>query len=188
MPSIAERIACLSDADRRQVIDVLRPADLPTMDVNWMFWSRRAQMAPDGDWRTWLILAGRGFGKTRAGAEWVRSLAEADGRLRIALVAATSAEGRAVMIEGESGLLAIAPEGLRPTYEPSLRRLRWANGAQAFLYSAEAPESLRGPQHHLAWADEIAKRPAVIRGQRVNRTWGDEASQVPERHQAADLD
>jgi phage terminase large subunit-like protein len=72
MPSIAERIARLSDEDRRQVIDVLRPDDLATMDVNWMFWSRAAQAAPEGDWRTWLILAGRGFGKTRAGAEWVR--------------------------------------------------------------------------------------------------------------------
>jgi len=159
MPSIAERIARLSEEDRRQVIDVLRPDDLATMDVNWMFWSRAAQAAPEGDWRTWLILAGRGFGKTRAGAEWVRSLAEADGRLRIALVAATTAEGRAVMIEGESGLLAIAPSGMRPTYEPSLRRVRWANGAQAFLYSAAEPEGLRGPQHHHAWADEIAKWP-----------------------------
>ena len=159
MPSLAERIARLGPEERQQVLEILRPDDLPTFDVNWMFWSRTAQAAPPGDWRTWLILAGRGFGKTRAGAEWVRGLAEADGRLRIALVAATAAEGRAVMIEGESGLLAIAPEGLRPTYEPSLRRLRWPNGAQALLYSAAEPDSLRGPQHHHAWADEIAKWP-----------------------------
>ncbi len=159
MWSLAEQIAMLAPAERAQVIDHLRSADLPTVDVSWMFWGRPAQSAPDGAWRTWLILAGRGFGKTRAGAEWVRGLAEADGRLRIALVAATAAEGRAVMIEGESGLLAIAPPGLRPTYEPSLRRLRWPTGAQAFLYSAAEPDGLRGPQHHHAWADEIAKWP-----------------------------
>ncbi|MDB5685374.1 MAG: hypothetical protein JWM75_3072 [Sphingomonas bacterium] len=157
--SLAEQIAALKPADRAHVIDHLRSADLPTFEVNWMFWGRAAQAAPEGDWRTWLIMAGRGFGKTRAGAEWVRAQAEADGRLRIALVAATAAEGRAVMIEGESGLLAIAPEGMRPHYEPSLRRLRWPNGAQAFLYSAAEPDSLRGPQHHHAWADEIAKWP-----------------------------
>jgi phage terminase large subunit-like protein len=129
------------------------------LDVDWSFWARKNQLAPEGDWRSWLILAGRGFGKTRAGAEWVRSLAEADGSLRIALVAATIAEGRSVMIEGESGLLGIAPSELRPAYEPSLRRLTWPQGAQAFLYSAAEPEALRGPQHHFAWADEIAKWP-----------------------------
>lgn len=129
------------------------------LDSDWSFWARKNQLAPEGDWLSWLILAGRGFGKTRAGAEWVRSLAEADGSLRIALVAATIAEGRSVMIEGESGLLQIAPPELRPAYEPSLRRLTWPQGAQAFLYSAGEPEALRGPQHHFAWADEIAKWP-----------------------------
>jgi phage terminase large subunit-like protein len=159
MPSLAERMAMLPLAEREVLVAGIRPEDLPTLDVNWLIWGRSAQVAPEGDWRTWLILAGRGFGKTRAGSEWVRALAEADGRVRIALVAATAAEGRAVMVEGESGLLAIAPKGLRPTYEPSLRRLRWQNGAQAFLYSAAEPESLRGPEHHHAWTDEIAKWP-----------------------------
>lgn len=105
------------------------------------------QPAPETDWRVWLIMAGRGFGKTRAGAEWVRARAESDDRARIALVAASLGEARAVMVEGESGVLACCPPDRRPIYEPSLRRLRWPGGAEATLYSAAEPESLRGPQH-----------------------------------------
>lgn len=114
-------------------------------------------MPPAGDWRTWLILAGRGFGKTRAGAEWIRACADASPQARIALVGATLVEARAVMVEGESGLLAICPPDRLPKFEPSLRRLTWPNGAQATLYSAQEPESLRGPQHSHAWCDEVAK-------------------------------
>jgi phage terminase large subunit-like protein len=110
----------------------------------------------------WLVMAGRGFGKTRMGAEWVRARAETDGRVRIALVGATRDEVRRVMVEGESGLLEIAPPGRRPVWEPSLGRLRWPRGAEAYVYSAAEPEGLRGPQHHFAWADEIAKWPAGV--------------------------
>jgi phage terminase large subunit-like protein len=124
---------------------------------DWAQWARAEQLPPGGDWRTWLILAGRGFGKTRAGAEWVRGQAEADGSLRIALVAATLAEARAVMVEGDSGLSTIAPPGARPKFEPSLRRLTWPNGARAQLFAASEPEALRGSQHHVAWCDEVAK-------------------------------
>lgn len=124
---------------------------------DWSFWRRPDQAEPTGDWRCWLLLAGRGFGKTRTGAEWVRARAEADGRLRIALVAATMSDARSIMVEGESGLLAIAPEATRPTFEPSLQRLVWPNGAMAKLYSAAEPEGLRGPEHHIAWTDECAK-------------------------------
>ncbi len=124
---------------------------------HWEIWARDEQLPPDGEWRVWLIRAGRGFGKTRAGAEWVRSLARHDGAARIALVGASLGEVRSVMVEGESGVMAAAPGALRPDYEPSLRRLQWPNGAQAFLYSAAEPESLRGPQHSHAWCDEIAK-------------------------------
>lgn len=102
-------------------------------------------------------MAGRGFGKTRAGAEWTRAIADAEPNARIALVAASLGEARAVMVEGESGLLAVCPPRRRPVFEPSLRRLSWPNGAQAILYSAGEPESLRGPQHSHAWCDEIAK-------------------------------
>jgi phage terminase large subunit-like protein len=136
---------------------------------HWRLFARDAQRAPSGDWRVWLIMAGRGFGKTRAGSEWVREVAEADPSARIALVAATLAEGRSVMIEGESGLLAHCAPWRQPRFEPSLRRLTWANGAQAILYSAGEAESLRGPQHSHAWCDEIAKWDNA-QGQ-AGRTW-----------------
>jgi phage terminase large subunit-like protein len=118
--------------------------------------ARPSQVAPEGEWRTWLILAGRGFGKTRTGAEWVREEAEAGPGLRFALIAPTAADARDVMVEGESGILAISPPWFRPRYEPSKRRLTWPNGAMATLYSADEPERLRGPQHHRFWGDEPA--------------------------------
>lgn len=121
------------------------------------------QTPPDGDWFCWLIMAGRGYGKTRAGAEWVISQAEADGQARIALIGASLAEARAVMVEGESGILACTAPERRPIYEPSLRRVRFTNGAEALLYSAAEPESLRGPQHSHAWCDEVGKWPAANR-------------------------
>jgi phage terminase large subunit-like protein len=123
-------------------------------DWNWNQRARPEQRAPEGDWRIWMIMAGRGFGKTRAGAEWVRQIAEADPTARIALVSASLAEARAVMVEGESGLLAICPPEGTPVFEPSLRRVRFPNGAQAQLFSAAEPETLRGPQHsHACRAD-----------------------------------
>lgn len=123
----------------------------------WPLWARPEQLPPADDWYTWLVCAGRGFGKTRAGAEWVRLTARSEPEARIALVGASLAEVRNVMIEGESGILAVSPPGMAPAWEPSLRRLTWANGAQAICYSAAEPESLRGPQHGFAWCDEIAK-------------------------------
>lgn len=127
--------------------------------TDWSWWRRADQCPPTGDWHVWMLLAGRGFGKTRTGAEWVRAFAEATPGARIALVAASLHEARQVMVEGESGLLAIAPDTLRPDYESSLRRLTWPNGAVATLYSAAEPDSLRGPEHQAAWCDEIAKWP-----------------------------
>lgn len=126
-------------------------------ESSWHHWARDEQLAPAGDWTVWLVMAGRGFGKTRAGAEWVRDIAEADGSARFALIGANFAETRMVMVEGESGLLSIAPPKNRPIWEPSLKRLRWSNGAEAYLYSAAEPEGLRGPQHSHSWCDEIAK-------------------------------
>ncbi len=127
-----------------------------TLASSWRLKARPEQIAPQGDWLIWLLLAGRGFGKTRTGAEWVQELVVMAEAGRIALVAPTAADARDVMVEGESGLLAIAPKGMRPTYEPSRRRLTWPNGAIASLYSAEEPDRLRGPQHDGAWCDEIA--------------------------------
>ena len=138
----------------------LRKTKAEALLTDWNWWRRDDQCPPAGDWRVWLLLAGRGFGKTRTGAEWVRAFAETTPGARIALVAATLHEARQVMVEGESGLLAIAPAAMRPDYESSLRRLTWPNGAVATLYSAAEPESLRGPEHGAAWCDEIAKWPA----------------------------
>ncbi|HWD58924.1 MAG TPA: terminase family protein, partial [Stellaceae bacterium] len=118
--------------------------------------ARDAQKPPPGDWRVWLLLAGRGFGKTRTGAELVRARIGACTARHVALVAPTAADVRDVMVEGESGLLAIAPADDRPEYEPSKRRLTWPNGAIATTYSADEPERLRGPQHDFAWCDELA--------------------------------
>lgn len=126
------------------------------MEYDWKFWARKNQLAPEGDWQYWLLLAGRGFGKTRCGAEWVRERVESNLAKRIALVAPTAADARDTMVEGESGILAICPPWNKPQYEPSKRRLTWPSGAIATLFSAEEPERLRGPQHDTAWCDEIA--------------------------------
>lgn len=157
-------LAAAGTAEDRDARIKATPITLVGRDLyNWKFWAREGQLPPPGDWDTWLILAGRGYGKTRAGAEWVRALAETDGRLRIALVAATMGDARTIMVEGESGLLSLAPLGdMHPRFEPSRHRLVWPNGAQAQLYSAAEPEGLRGAQHHFAWADEIGKWPKGI--------------------------
>lgn len=121
----------------------------------WRIWARENQVAPPGTWTTWLVLAGRGFGKTRTGAEWIRERI-ASGARRIAIAGRTSADVRDVMIEGESGVLACCPDHDRPHYEPSKRRLTWPNGAMATTYSADEPDQARGPQHDTLWADELA--------------------------------
>ena len=147
----------MPERERLAGLTELTEAERRELAHHWPLFARPEQLPPPGDWRIWLILAGRGFGKTRAGAEWVRGVAEADGGARIALLGASLAEARAVMVEGESGLLALSPPTRRPVYEPSLRRLVWPNGAQAALYSGGEPEGMRGPQHSHAWCDEIAK-------------------------------
>ena len=119
-------------------------------------WARADQLPPPGAWSRWLVLAGRGWGKTRVGAEWVREKALTDPTARIALVARTAADVRDVLVEGESGLLAVHHPSECPAWEPSRRRLTWANGAMATTYSADVPDQLRGPQHTHAWADELA--------------------------------
>jgi phage terminase large subunit-like protein len=150
-------LLALPQKERRKELRHLSAEECREFACHWRLWARDEQLPPPDDWQVWLILAGRGFGKTRAGAEWVRAVAAADPQARIALVAATLAEARAVMVEGESGVVTISPPGWAPEFEPSLRRLTWPNGAQATLYSAQEPESLRGPQHSHAWCDEVAK-------------------------------
>ena len=134
----------------------LTPEEAEAFIYDWGYWARPEQVPPPGDWVTWLIQAGRGWGKTRVGAEWVRSEVESGRRQRFALVARTAADARDVMVEGSSGLLSVCPPWNRPKYEPSKRRVTWPNGALATLYSADEPDLLRGPQHDGAWVDELA--------------------------------
>lgn len=132
------------------------PEQLNALNHKWSFWARPNQIAPGGQWTFWLLLAGRGFGKTRTGAEWINERVQQGKAKRIALVAPTAADVRKVMVEGESGLLAISPPWNRPLFEPSKLQLTWPNGAIAQLFSAEEPERLRGPQCDTFWADELA--------------------------------
>jgi predicted phage terminase large subunit-like protein len=125
-------------------------------DGGWRAKARRSQLPPDGDWLGWLLMAGRGFGKTFSGAGWVNELVENGTAGRIALVAPTAADARDTMVEGQSGLLRMAPSWNRPQYEPSKRRLTWPNGAIATTFSSEEADRLRGPEHDAAWADELA--------------------------------
>ena len=150
-PSLAERFARLPSDLRAQ----FTPADIGALEHCWGFWARPEQLAPQWQWSVWLILAGRGFGKTRSGAEWVRREVDSGAR-RIALVGQSAADVRDVMIEGESGILAVFPENLRPRYEPSKRQITFHTGAIAKAYSDEEPNQLRGPQHDRAWVDEVA--------------------------------
>lgn len=154
---------------RQRIADALSEEERAEFDFHWSYFARPEQLPPEGDWRIWLILAGRGFGKSRAGAEWVREIAESHCEARIALVATSVAEARAVMVEGESGIIACSPPERRPIFEASLKRLRWPNGAQAQLFSASDPEALRGPQHSHAWCDEIGKWP--LSAERATRCW-----------------
>ena len=117
--------------------------------------ARPNQRPPDGDWTTWLFLAGRGAGKSRSVTEWVRHQVETGKAGRVALVAPTAADARDVVVEGPAGILAVSPPWFRPKYEPSKRRLTWPNGATATTFSADEPERLRGPQHDAALVDEL---------------------------------
>jgi len=148
---IDELVADLDDAGKVELL------------YRWDFWRRPNQTPPTGlgtDYRVWLLRAGRGFGKTRTGAETTR--AQIEHCQRVALVGPTAADVRDVMVEGESGLMAVFPPDQRPEFQPSRRRVLFHNGAVAFTYSAEEPDRLRGPQHDWAWVDEPA---AMQRGQ-----------------------
>lgn len=125
-----------------------------TLLNDWELWGRPEQLAPQWQWRTWLILAGRGWGKTRTGAEWVRE--QAKKYPLVNLIAATADDARDIMIEGESGILAICPRSERPQYKPSRRCLIWPNGAKSLIFTADEPERLRGKQHMKLWMDELA--------------------------------
>ena len=135
----------------------LTPEQTAELKWHWKFWARPDQLPPEGDWTTWLVLAGRGFGKTRMGSEWIRKIAKENPGCRIALVAETAADARDVMIKGDSGLLNCDPELAEDSWSPTNRCLTWPNGSKAWCYNATEPDQLRGPQHHFAWVDELAK-------------------------------
>jgi len=148
----------------KEVLSQLGPKKTEELQHTWEFWARPEQIEPEGDWNVWVALAGRGWGKTRAGVEWVRHQIKS-GKKRIAAVAPTNSDIRRVMVEGESGFLSVCWKGDKtyrggklgyPIWSPTNRTLTWENGAKVEFYSAEDPERLRGPQFHAAWADEVA--------------------------------
>lgn len=161
--SVIGSLAELPSEELDVLLAEMSEAECQALIYDWNAWARPDQLLPPGDWSTWLILAGRGWGKTKTGAEtirgWVCGSTPLSGGAykRIALVAETAADARDVIVEGDSGILACHPKDMRPTYEPSKRRLTWPNGAVATLYNATEPDQLRGPQHDAAWADELAK-------------------------------
>ena len=147
----------LSPEKRAALLAMLPPRVYAEWVQRWQVHAHDGQMPPPGDWRVWLIRAGRGFGKTRAGAEWVNALAAAVPGARIALVGATMEDARRVMVQGPSGVVATARLDLAVTWRATSGEVRFPNGAVAQVYSAAAPETLRGPEHHFAWADELGK-------------------------------
>lgn len=163
MKSGAAWLACAAPDEVDGFLSGLSDNALAALPWLFEFWALPHQLPPEGDWKSWVIMGGRGAGKTRAGSEWVRARVEgatpdAPGRARrVALVAETFDQGREVMVFGDSGILACSPPDRRPVWEAGRRRLVWANGAVAQVFSAHEPEALRGPQFDAAWVDELAK-------------------------------
>ncbi|MBN2906129.1 MAG: DNA-packaging protein [Rhodobacteraceae bacterium] len=159
----ADWIACATRSEQDAFLESLSEGALLALPYLFEFWALPHQLPPQGDWRSWVIMGGRGAGKTRAGAEWVRAEVEGARPLdvgrsrRVALVGETVDQVREVMVFGDSGILACSPPDRRPKWEATRRRLIWPNGAVAQVFSAHDPESLRGPQFDAAWADELAK-------------------------------
>jgi phage terminase large subunit-like protein len=153
----------LPDEEVAKLLRELGPKKAAELQHDWGFWARPEQLEPDGDWNTWVALAGRGWGKTRAGAEWVRHRIRSGDKI-VHCVAPTKGDVRRVMVEGDSGLLNVCWEGDEtyrgkhigyPVWSPTNNSLTWENGAKAVFFSAEDPERLRGPQAYSAWCDEL---------------------------------
>ena len=152
-----QSIALLPEQERQQFLNGLTKEEKAALFYDWSKWARPSQIPPDKDWLIWLLLSGRGFGKTRTGSELVRKWAE-EGFTPIALVGQTKGDARDTMVEvGESSILKVSPPWFMPVYEPSKRRLTWPNGVQGIIYSGDEPDQLRGPQHSKAWVDELSK-------------------------------
>ncbi|GAH77262.1 unnamed protein product, partial [marine sediment metagenome] len=153
--SLASELIKKTEKERIAILGNLSDKEFLKIKYDWKFWARPEQRIPKGEWVFWLINAGRGFGKTRTGAEWIIEQVR-QGYKRIGLIGPTSSAIRDVMIEGDSGILTISRPDFRPLYEPSKRKLTWSNGATAHLYSAEEPDRIRGSQHQKIWIDELA--------------------------------
>ncbi|MCC5960404.1 MAG: DNA-packaging protein [Rhodobacteraceae bacterium] len=163
--SPADWLACAPPETVAEFLDSLSDDALAALPWLFEFWAAPHQLPPAGDWRTWVCMGGRGAGKTRAGAEWVRAQVEgarpldAGAARRVALVAETYDQARDVMVFGDSGIMACSPADRMPHWEATKRRLVWPNGAVAQCFSASDPQALRGPQFDAAWCDELAKWP-----------------------------
>jgi phage terminase large subunit-like protein len=151
--SLASSFLSLPRPEREKRIQALSTAELAGLKYAWSFWARPNQIMPSGAWRVWLILAGRGFGKTRTGSEAVRAWARSNRYVN--LIGATADDARDIMIEGESGVLAICPNNERPQYKKSERKLVWPSGCLSLIFTADEPERLRGKQHEKIWCDEL---------------------------------
>lgn len=160
---MAELLVCVSDKEVEAFLSGLSANALKALPWMFEFWALPHQIIPNGKWSTWVIMGGRGAGKTRAGAEWVRAQVEGSRPLdegacrQIALVGETYDQVRDVMVFGDSGIFACCPPDRRPKWQATRKRLVWPNGAVATCYSASDPEGLRGPQFDGAWVDELAK-------------------------------
>lgn len=163
LPITAKDLRSLPDEEVAEILKKLGSAKSEELRYNWEFWARPEQLEPSGDWNHWLALAGRGWGKTRAGAEWVRHRIKKGDKI-VHCVAPTKGDVRRVMVEGDSGLLNVCWKGDKtyrgkdmgfPVWSPTNNTLTWANGSKAVFFSAEDPERLRGPQAYSAWTDEL---------------------------------
>ena len=163
LTSGASWIGSADVAVQDRFLSELDEGELMALPFLFEFWAMPHQLPPEGDWRSWVIMGGRGAGKTRAGAEWVRAQVEGGRPLdvgrcrRVALVGETIEQVREVMIFGDSGILACSPADRRPDWEATRKRLVWPNGAVATVHTAHDPDGLRGPQFDAAWVDELAK-------------------------------
>lgn len=151
-----DAVAALPEHEAAQLLDGMSSAELEALAYDWEAWRRPSQAPPPEPWRFWLVLAGRGYGKTRVGAEMVRAWSTSGQYQAVNVIGATADDARDIMVEGESGILAICRPDERPVYVPSKRRLEWPNGCRTLIFTADEPDRLRGKQHEKLWADELA--------------------------------
>lgn len=156
MTAWPDELAAMPAEDVAGLMANMSDAEVEVLAHDWKAWRRPAQEPPSVPWRFWLIMTGRGWGKTRTGAEWIRDSATSGLFRHVNIIGATVDDARDIMIEGESGILEICPKSERPVYRKQLRRMDWPNGCKTLVFSADKPDRLRGKQHQRIWADELA--------------------------------